>query len=58
MGDIESITCVSVVHNGWVKFKYILCVSVMQTGWVTFPLNVLVFYKRKETGGIQIQPMC
>ena len=27
MDDIESIQCVSVLQNRWVKFKYNLCVS-------------------------------
>ena len=55
MGDIESIPCVSVLQNGWVKFKYNLCVSVIQNVWVTLSLlNVLVLNKwTSEIGSIQ-----
>ena len=46
MGDVESIPCVSILQNGWIKFKYNLCVAGIQNGWVTLiPFHVLVFYK-------------
>ena len=56
MDDIESIPCfISVLQNGWVKFKYNLCVSVIQNVWVTLSLlNVLVLNKwTSEIGSIQ-----
>ena len=46
MDDIEYISCVSVLQNGRLKFKYNLYVSVIQNGWVTWsPFHVLVFDK-------------